>query len=66
MIYLVGCFAVTHALVERADERLALARLDPRAAADAGGGLARLRRPLDDAWNHVRTAACGLAFLCTL
>ena len=40
----------------------ALAQVDARAAADAGAAYAG---PWN-AWNHLRTAACGAAFLCSL
>jgi uncharacterized membrane protein len=63
VIYLVGCFAVT--VVFNVPMNDALAAIDAGAAADAGADWARYAGPWN-AWNHVRTAACGAGFLCTL
>ena len=63
MIYLAGCFAVTVAV--NVPMNLALAEVDPRAAADAAAAWRDYAGPWT-AWNHVRTAACGLAFAAAL
>lgn len=61
--YLVGCFAVTVAVNVPMND--ALARLDPRSVADAAAVWRDYAGPWTW-WNHVRTAACGLAFLAAL
>ena len=63
LLYLVGCFAVT--IVVNVPMNDALARVDPRAIADAAAAWRDYAGPWT-AWNHLRTAACGLAFLATL
>jgi uncharacterized membrane protein len=63
VVYMVGCFAVT--VVFNVPMNDALARADARAVADAGAAWTGYAGPWN-AWNHVRTAACGGAFLCTL
>jgi uncharacterized membrane protein len=62
-IYMAGCFAVT--VVFNVPMNDALATLDAGAVADPGAAWAGYAGPWN-AWNHVRTAACGLTFLCTL
>jgi uncharacterized membrane protein len=62
-VYLVGCFAVT--VVFNVPMYDALARLDASALPDAGAAWAGYAGPWN-AWNHVRTAACGVSFLCAL
>jgi uncharacterized membrane protein len=63
VIYLVGCFAVT--VVVNVPMNDALAQVDPRATADPAAAWRDYAVPWT-AWNHVRTAACGLAFLAAL
>ncbi len=61
-IYLAGCFAVT--ILANVPMNDALARLDAAALTDADAAWRRYARPWT-AWNHVRTAACGLMLLAT-
>jgi uncharacterized membrane protein len=63
VIYLVGCFAVT--VVYNVPMNDALAGLDARGIPDAAAAWTDYAGPWN-AWNHVRTAACGAGFLCTL
>jgi uncharacterized membrane protein len=63
VIYLVGCFAVT--VVFNVPMNDALAQLDAGSVADPGAAWTGYAGPWN-AWNHVRTAACAGASLCTL
>jgi uncharacterized membrane protein len=63
VIYLVGCLAVTVAYNVPMND--ALAQLDARGIPDAAAAWNTYAEPWN-AWNHVRTAACGAGFLCTL
>lgn len=63
LLYLVGCFAVT--VVVNVPMNDALAQVDARAVADAGAAWRGYAGPWTT-WNHLRTAACGLAFLAAL
>ena len=63
VIYLVGCFAVT--VIVNVPMNDALAQVDPRTIADPAAAWRDYAGPWT-AWNHVRTAACGLAFAAAL
>ena len=63
VIYLVGCFAVT--VVWNVPMNNALTQVDPRTVADPTAAWRDYAGPWT-AWNHVRTAACGAAFLAAL
>ncbi len=63
VLYLAGCFLVT--VVVNVPMNDALARIDPRTIGDPGAVWRDYVGPWTR-WNHVRTAACGLAFLATL
>jgi uncharacterized membrane protein len=60
LAYLVGCFAVT--VVVNVPMNDALAGLDARAEADPAAAWAAYAGRWT-AWNHVRTAACGVTLL---
>jgi uncharacterized membrane protein len=59
--YLLGCFAVT--VIVNVPMNEALAELDPQRIGDPAAAWSAYSGPWT-AWNHVRTAACGLTLLC--